>query len=131
MKGGYKEEEDRFFSRVGWDRRRNGFKLQNGRFRLDLRKIFSIKVVRHWQRLPRDEVGGPSQETQPTSHPRSGWRGSEHPDLGVGVPVHCRGVRPDGLLGAPSISNDSMILNSSVVSALFRLPNCTPVAKQL
>jgi len=27
-------------------------------------------------------------------------RGSEHPDVAVGVPVHCRGVGPDGLYGS-------------------------------
>ena len=33
----------------------------------------------------------------PGRHSRSGSRGSEHPDLTVGVPVHCRGVGLDGL----------------------------------
>jgi len=33
----------------------------------------------------------------PWRHSRSGWMGSEHPVIAVGVPVHCEGVGPDGL----------------------------------
>jgi len=65
LKGASKKDGNRLFSRVCCERTRsNGFKLMEGRFRLDIRKkFFTMRVVKHWDRLCRGVVDDPSLET--------------------------------------------------------------------
>ena len=56
VKGAYRKAREGLFVRACRDRTRgNGFNLEDGRFRLDVRKkFFTVRVVRYWNRLPRD-----------------------------------------------------------------------------
>ena len=72
--------------------RGNGFRLKEGRFRLDIRRTFTVRALAQVaQRCGGCPIPGDTQGP-------GGW-GSEHPDVAVGVPVHCRGVGPDGFYG--------------------------------
>ena len=68
LKGVYKQEGERLFTRVDSDRTSgNDFKLRQGRFRLDIRrKFFTQRVVTHWNRLPKEAVDAPSLDASKT-----------------------------------------------------------------
>ena len=74
LKGSYRKKVDRLFSRVCSDRiSGNGFKPEEGRFGLDIRKKTStVSVVRHWHRVPREVVGCPGRG-RPWRLSRQGW----------------------------------------------------------
>ena len=65
LKESYRKEGNRLFSRVCGDKTGGkGFMLREGRFRLDIwKKSFTVRVVRHWNRLPSVVVDVPSLKT--------------------------------------------------------------------
>ena len=61
IKGAYKKDRERLFTGACSDRTGGkDFKPKEGRFRLDIRKkFFMMRMVRHWNRLPREVVDVP------------------------------------------------------------------------
>ncbi|KAK4815832.1 hypothetical protein QYF61_008435 [Mycteria americana] len=107
LKGAYKKDGDRLLSRACNDRTRgNGFKLKEGRFRLDIRKkFFTMRVVKHWDRLPREVVDAPFLETF-----QSGFTGN-------GVVKHWNRL-PREVVDAPSLSVFKRHLDNALNSTL-------------
>ena len=68
LKGAYRKAGEGLLIRARSNRtRRNGFKLEEGRFRVDIRKkFFTVWVVRHWNRLPIEIVDPLSLEASKT-----------------------------------------------------------------
>jgi len=64
LKGAYRKDGEEVFIRQCGDRtRENGFKLKESSFRLDIRKKFlTVRVVKHWNMLPKEAVAAPSLE---------------------------------------------------------------------
>lgn len=83
------------------DRKRgNDFIPKEDLFRLDIRskRFFTMRVVKHWKRLPRGTVDGPFLEIGKVS---LDW-GSEQPLMSLltaveDVSAHCKGVGRDCL----------------------------------
>ncbi|KAK4831278.1 hypothetical protein QYF61_016748 [Mycteria americana] len=80
LKGPYRKDGEGLLIRECSDRTMgNGFKLKECSFRLDIRKkLFTVRVARHWNRLPREVVDAPSLEVFKArvvvNSSMSGWR---------------------------------------------------------
>ena len=109
-RGPYRKDGENIFSRACCDRTRsNGFKLREGRLRLDIsKKLCTMRVVKHWHRLPRGVVYAPSLEAGQGWATWSSWR----------CPCSLLGGWTRWPLKVPSKPNYSMIvrLNSNRIT---------------
>jgi len=63
LKGAYRKDGEGLFTKVCDRTRGNSFKLKECRFTLGIRKkFFTMRVVKHWNGLPREAVAAPSLE---------------------------------------------------------------------
>lgn len=77
LKGTCEEDGEGPFIKNCSDRARsNGFKLKEGKFRFILKESFTMRVVRHWEWLPKRVVDATSLDVQD----HVGW-GSEQPEI--------------------------------------------------
>jgi len=91
FKGAYRKDEDKLFSKACCDRtRNNGFKVKEGRIRLDIRKQFFYNEG--GETLERVSQRG-SGDPVPRNIQGQVGGGSEQPGLVEDVPAHCRGFR--------------------------------------
>jgi len=94
------------FTRAGNDGTRgDGFKLKEGRFRSDVRKkFFTTRMVRPWNRLPREAVDMPSLEMF-----KAGLDGALSNLVWQKVSLPMAGGRNEMTYKVPSNPNHSMI----------------------
>lgn len=56
------------------------------------KNLFAVRIVKHWNRLPREVVDAPYLEMS-----KARLDNSELPGLMEGLPAHGRGLEPDDL----------------------------------
>ena len=112
MKGADRNAEGGLFVGAGSDRTKgNSFKLEQGRFRLAVRKKFlTARVVRHWNRLTSEAVDAPSMETLQASLDGAASNLDTPGLLLREVPVPTAGGWNWVILKVPSNTNHSKIL---------------------